>query len=204
MSSSKAAMQVEKRVSRDRIPESVQERATEPVDEKPNDEPGGAGTLHRTVNGLSAAFKELETQLRRQIRINEVLQAELSSVRKRVTALTAERQRLSEEVSRMEKATSMALERVAQLELLSRERQSLVGRVDELNRFLEASRQRIDETVGLLDRMRTERDSATGEVMCLESQLSRALTVIGELKARLDEERDRGSKPANRQPKGKG
>jgi chromosome segregation ATPase len=142
-------------------------------------------SLARDIGELSQAVGTLDAQLRRIIRINRALEADLALSRKRVKHLTGERERLIMAIGRKEEEALMAEDLRTEVEQLHWQRKSLATRVHSLSRALATSEQRVLEIVRVLDRFRVERDGASQEAMCLDAQFTRAMKVIEKLRTEL-------------------
>lgn len=101
---------------------------------------------------------------------------------------TAEdRERLLERIEGMAEEISLLQDVRAEVGQVNRERNALAVKVNDLGQALTVSEQRVNEIGELLDKFLAERNCANEEVACLDSQLSRAIKVIAELRRELAE-----------------
>jgi chromosome segregation ATPase len=184
MSAPKGAVQLAEPVGQQLVRELERDPADAPKRVSPPDSAGNSGSLWQDVCGLSRACKEIESQLRQQLRVNQTLEADLALALRRIAEMTD--QDKTSKFSRKGQQGLDAQDGKLELDHFWRERQVLAGKVDELGQALNASEQRMFETAKLLDRLRTERDGASVEVVRLEEQFSRAMKVISGLKGKLE------------------
>lgn len=138
--------------------------------------------LPETVSGLATVVGELKEQLKDLVKVNEALEMDLEHTRKRAIEGNNERYRLIQRIQEMEEEADSMEDLKAEVRQLSRERDTLADKVQDLGQALAMSEQRVKETGGLLDRFRAERDDASAEASCLNSQFSRAMKVIDEIR----------------------
>ncbi len=139
--------------------------------------------LPDTVNGLGAVVSELKEQLTNLVRVNEALECDLEQAAEVAAEGKKDRYLLVQKIRSMEEKAETMEDLKLEGHQLSTERDALVDRVHELSQALVASEQRVMETSGVLDRFRAERNDADHETVCLNSQFSRAMKVIDELRA---------------------
>ncbi len=144
-----------------------------------------APPLTKSVGDLSVVVGELKAHLERHLGVNEALELDLQSARRQVMHTTEDRQRLIERIARMEEEIASIHDMRSEIEQIDRERNALAVKVHDLGQALAVSEQRVNEIGQLLDRFRAERDTANEEVACLDSQLSRAIKVVEELRNEL-------------------
>lgn len=141
-----------------------------------------APTLPETIGGFASVAGKLKEQLKDLVKVNEALELNLERTRKRAVEWHDERYRMVQRIHEMEQEVDSVEDLKAEVRQLSRERDTLADKVRDLSQALSASEQRLQETGGLLDRFRAERDDASAEASCLNSQFSRAMKVIGEIR----------------------
>lgn len=141
--------------------------------------------------GLALVVVGLKEQLRRLIQANQGMEAQLSLARRQADEERQRREELQSRLEKFERARDHHEDLAAEVERLRRERDGLAGQVIDLEQDLAASEQRVDEIGELLDLFRAERDEASEEAACLDSQFSRAIAVIGELRSALAASRQR-------------
>ncbi len=139
--------------------------------------------LPETVNGLAMVVGELKEQLTDLVRVNEALETDLEHAGESMAEGDRERYLLIQKIHEIEDRSVSVDDLRAEIKQLSRERDTLVDKVQDLSQVLTTSEQRVKETGGLLDRFRTERNDASQEADCLNSQFSRAMKVIDELRS---------------------
>jgi len=149
--------------------------------------------LNETVQTLSQMIRDLEKQLENMLEINEALERDLDSEKKKSLELTKERNAARQQVTQYEEELGTAEELRAEIAHLSSERARLATTIEELGHQLAESAQENMKLDRLTERMRVERDDAVEELQSVEAQFERAMEVITDLKARvttLAEERD--------------
>jgi chromosome segregation ATPase len=145
----------------------------------------GMPPLPETVNGLASVLVELKGQLMQHIKANEALELDNENARKHGIEAARERDNLLRKMREMDGKTISAEDLMAEISQLRLERDSLTGKVHDLSQRLSTSDQRVKETADLLDHFRSERNDASVEAACLDSQFSRAMKVIEELRGEI-------------------
>jgi len=141
--------------------------------------------LAEGVGAVSLAVEALKARLEKSSHLNEALQSDLKESHERAGILTEERDRLTSRIVRMEEEASCVDDVQKELAQLRRERDALSRKVHDLVQTLAASEQRVQELGRLVDTIRAERNSATEEAAALETQFSRAMRIVAELKGQL-------------------
>jgi chromosome segregation ATPase len=146
---------------------------------------GDSLPLADVVRRLSRLVGDLKDQLKDLVKINEALESDLEQTRSQVTKGAEEREILLIRLQEAQDESAAMEDLKSETGQLARERDTLAGKVRDLGWMLATSEQRVEETSELLDKFRTERNDACKEAECLNSQFSRAMKVIGELKSSL-------------------
>lgn len=141
--------------------------------------------LADSLSGLAEVVGELKEQLKQSIRVNEVLEADLGEANQRLANAAEDREMLEQKIREMEEENSTLIDLRAEIDQLALERDTLANKVHDLGLILTTSEKRVQETSEILDRFRAERNDAIEEAVCLDSQFSRAMKVIEELRSNL-------------------
>jgi chromosome segregation ATPase len=142
------------------------------------------------VGGLSKLVSDLKDQLRDLVKVNEALESDLDQTRGQVTKGAEEREILLIRLQEAQDESASMDDIKSEAGQLARERDTLAEKVRDLGWMLATSEQRVEETSELLDKFRTERNDVCKEAECLNSQFTRAMKVIGELKCSLADKQE--------------
>jgi len=155
---------------------------------------GGEGSLlHDTVGTLSRMIKDLEKQLERMLSVNEALEKDLDSERKRTAQMERERNQLRDELERTRQELTTLDDLRSEIGHLGHERSRMAATVEELGRQLADTDQEYRKAEQLISRLSAERDNSIEELQSLEAQFDRAMEMVADLRIRLAslaEERD--------------
>lgn len=143
--------------------------------------------LSESVSGLGQVLGELKEQLTQMVRVNQALEKDLEETREELEASNRERTRLKDAIEEMEEEFQVVDDLRSEVKQLTIERDTLSDRLHDISEMLAKSEKRVLETSALLDRFRTERNDASAEAACLDSQFSRAMKVVEELRTSLSE-----------------
>jgi chromosome segregation ATPase len=155
-------------------------------------------TLNKTIYELSKVIGELKEQLTQHIKLNEALEEDLGRAEARIRDGEREKESLVKRLRVLSEERRSFEDHRGDLDQITRERDMMAEKVYELGKMLAVSEQRVLETGKLIDRFRSERNDASTEVTCLDSQFTRAMKVIEELKHELSATKDRNEELASR------
>lgn len=145
------------------------------------------------LSSLNGSIRQLEEQLERMVSANEALRQDLEAERSRRLALEGQRDQLQDKLRLTESDDADRENLLGELDYLNRERARLAATVRQLTQRVSAEEQKRDKQARALEQLRAARDEALEEILAVESQFDRALSVVTHLQAQLTsalEERD--------------
>ena len=149
--------------------------------------PPPARGLKDTVTGVAQMLHDLEAQLVRVMAVNETLEKEVEQVRGAAQAAAKERDELQARLQRLQEEESVADDVRREVQHLQRERRLLAERLEQAEARRGELEDKLRHQAQREQRLGAERDDAVEEARCLETQFSRALAAVAELRARLEE-----------------
>ena len=155
------------------------------LDEDLSDAPERSAPSSGTVQALSRMVKEMEEQLDRMIAINEGVERDLATERKRNGELEASVQHLTVELERAEKQAAAREDMVAEIRHLNRDRTRLGEEAEKLRAQLKELHEEKRKAAAMIERVKLERADALEEVQTVESQFDRAMAMVADLRTRL-------------------
>ncbi len=144
-----------------------------------------AGLSFETVQALSRMVKDLEEQLDRMITINDKVEKDLGTERKKNSELESKVQQLTLELQQVEKHAAVQEEASADIQHLNNERARLVKVTDELREALRQTSEQSSKQARAIDRLTLERADALEELQAVEVQFDRAMAMVNDLETRL-------------------
>jgi chromosome segregation ATPase len=129
--------------------------------------------------------KDLEEQLDRMITINDKVEKDLGTERKKNTELEAKVQQLTLELQQVEKHAAVQEEVSADIQHLNSERARLVKVTEELREALRQLTEQSAKQARSIERLTLERADAFVELQAVEAQFDRAMAMANDLETRL-------------------
>lgn len=144
-------------------------------------------------SSLNGSIRQLEEQLERMVSTNEALRQDLDNERNRRLGLEGQRDQLQDKLRLAESEDATRENLLGELNYLNRERARLAATVRQLTQRVSTEEEKRDKQARALEQVRKARDESLEEILAVESQFDRALSVVTHLQAQLSsalDERD--------------